>query len=59
MPENKLHFSLCASAAALLLTDNFTFMLHILFKVLCLYIQYACLYSFNLGADAERGMSES
>lgn len=44
MPGNKLHFSLCAAAAAPLFRDNFTSIPHILFKILCLHIQYVCVY---------------
>lgn len=56
MPGNKLHFSLCAAASAPLLRDNFTSILHILFRILCLYIQYVCAYLVNLEGDTERGM---
>lgn len=58
MPWNKLHFSLCAAAAATTpqLRDNFTSILHILLKISCLYIQYVRVCLVYLGGQTDRRM---
>lgn len=60
MPGNKLHFSLCAAAAATtpLLRDNFTSILHILLKISCLYIQYVWVCLVYLGKQTDRRMRD-
>lgn len=55
MPGNKLHFSLRAAAATPLLGDNFTAMLHTLFKI---FIKYVCVYLVYLRGETDSRMKE-